>query len=102
MRRWLPLAPSNATVQPQQPGTASRFGHGAGWLVRLSLWGYLLVRNLHELDIHSGIISPLGKLMPIYAPAEHHDLHHSKPTKGNYASTFELWDRVLGTYWRPR
>lgn len=67
-----------------------------------TLWGYLLVRNLHELDIHSGIISPLGKLMPIYAPAEHHDLHHSKPTKGNYASTFELWDRVLGTYWRPR
>ena len=67
-----------------------------------TLWGYLVVRNLHELDIHSGIISPLGKLMPIYAPAEHHDLHHAKPTKGNYASTFELWDRVLGTYWRPR
>ena len=67
-----------------------------------TLWSYLIVRNLHELDIHSGIISPLGKLIPVYAPAEHHDLHHSKPTKGNYASTFELWDRLLGTYWRPR
>ena len=67
-----------------------------------TLWAYLLVRNLHELDVHSGIVSPLGKLIPIYAPAEHHDLHHSKPTKGNYASTLELWDRVLGTYWRPR
>ena len=33
-----------------------------------TLWAYLLVRNLHELDIHSGIISPLGKLMPDLCP----------------------------------
>jgi len=66
-----------------------------------TLWGYLLVRNLHELDVHSGIKSPLGKLIPIYAASEHHDLHHAKPTKGNYATTLELWDRLLGTFWRP-
>ena len=66
-----------------------------------SLWAYLLVRNLHELDVHSGIKSPLGKWIPLYAPAEHHDLHHAKPTKGNFASTLTFWDNVLGTYWRP-
>lgn len=66
-----------------------------------SLWAYALIRNLHELDVHSGIKSPLGKLIPLYAPAEHHDLHHAKPTKGNFASTLTFWDNVLGTYWRP-
>jgi len=66
-----------------------------------TLWTYLLIRNLHELDVHSGIKSPLGKLLPIYAAAEHHDLHHAKPTKGNYSATLEIWDHLLGTYWRP-
>jgi sterol desaturase/sphingolipid hydroxylase (fatty acid hydroxylase superfamily) len=66
-----------------------------------TLWLYLLVRNLHELDVHSGIKSPLGLKVPLYAPAEHHDLHHAKPTKGNYASTLTLWDKVFRTHWRP-
>lgn len=66
-----------------------------------TFWAYLILRNLHELDIHSGIHSPIGRLVPMYAAAEHHDLHHAKPTKGNYASTLTFWDRVLGTYWRP-
>jgi len=66
-----------------------------------TLWTYLLIRNLHELDVHSGIRSPVGTLIPLYAEAEHHDLHHAKPTKGNYASTLTFWDRVLGTYYRP-
>ena len=72
-----------------------------GSVPALTLWVYVLVRNLHELDVHSGIKSPFGKRVPIYAASEHHDLHHAKPTKGNYATTFELWDRMLGTYWRP-
>jgi len=72
-----------------------------GTIPAWTLWGYLLIRNLHELDVHSGIKSPLGKLIPIYAASEHHDLHHAKPTKGNYATTLELWDRLLGTFWRP-
>ncbi len=72
-----------------------------GLLPAWTLWGYLLVRNLHELDVHSGIKSPLGSIIPIYAAAEHHDLHHAKPTKGNYATTLELWDHIFGTYWRP-
>jgi len=72
-----------------------------GLIPAWTLWGYLLVRNLHELDVHSGIKSPVGGFIPIYAAAEHHDLHHAKPTKGNYATTLEIWDRILGTYWRP-
>ena len=66
-----------------------------------TLWAYLLVRNLHELDIHSGIKSWIGLHLPLYAPAEHHDLHHAKPGKGNYASTFTLWDKLFKTHWRP-
>ena len=66
------------------------------------LWTYLLVRNLHELDVHSGIRSPFGTIIPLYAEAEHHDMHHAKPRKGNYASTLTLWDRVFGTYYRPK
>ena len=72
-----------------------------GLIPAWTLWGYLLVRNLHELDVHSGIKSPLGRLIPLYASTEHHDLHHAKPTKGNYATTLELWDRLMGTHWRP-
>ena len=66
-----------------------------------TLWAYLLVRNLHELDIHSGIRSILPAHVPLYAPAEHHDLHHERPGKGNYASTLLLWDKVFKTHWRP-
>ncbi len=59
--------------------------------------GWAALRTTHELDIHSGIRSWLSRALPVLAPTEHHDLHHAKPTKGNYASTFRLWDRVLGT-----
>ncbi len=55
------------------------------------------IRNLHELDIHSGIkSSKITSFIPFYGSTEHHDLHHSK-NKGNYASTFTIWDKVFGT-----
>jgi len=66
-----------------------------------TFWGYLLIRNLHELDVHSGIRSLVGEHIPLYGLTEHHDLHHARPTHGNYCSTFTLWDRVFKTYWRP-
>jgi len=66
-----------------------------------TLWSFAIIRNVHELDIHSGMRSVLGPYIPLYGLTEHHDLHHSKPTKGNFSSTFTFWDRVLGTYWRP-
>ena len=62
-----------------------------------AFWAMSALRNLHELDIHSGIkSSKITSLIPFYGTTEHHDLHHSK-NRGNYASTFTLWDKVFGT-----
>ncbi len=62
-----------------------------------SFWIYLIVRNLHEIHIHSGIkTSWIKYFIPFYGDNEHHDLHHAK-RDGNYASTFVLWDRIMGT-----
>lgn len=59
-------------------------------------WAFAAVRNLHELEIHSGLKSVLGQYIPFYGTTEHHDLHHSK-LKGNYASTFSFWDKIFKT-----
>jgi len=66
-----------------------------------AFWSYILVRNIHELDIHSGIRSLVGHHIPLFGLTEHHDLHHSKPTMGNFSSTLLIWDVVFGTMWRP-
>ena len=59
---------------------------------------YSGLRNIHELDIHSGL--PSGRLaswVPWFGPAEHHDMHHARPNSGNYGSTFLWWDMWFGT-----
>ncbi len=62
-----------------------------------ALWAMMALRNLHELDIHSGIkSSKTVSAIPFYGTTEHHDLHHSR-NKGNYASTFTIWDKIFGT-----
>jgi len=62
-----------------------------------SFWIYLILRNLHEIHIHSGIKTSFIKyVLPFYGDNEHHDLHHAK-RDGNYSSTFVLWDRIMGT-----
>ena len=62
-----------------------------------SFWLLLIIRNLHELDIHSGLKSnPLIKYFPFAGTNEHHDLHHSI-FDGNYASSFVLLDKVFKT-----
>lgn len=61
-----------------------------------AFWVYGLIRNLHEVKIHSGLRSPLANHIPFLSPAENHDLHHSR-VNGNYASMFTVWDRVFGT-----
>ena len=62
-----------------------------------AFWTMSALRNLHELDIHSGIkSSKIASVIPFYGTTEHHDLHHSR-NKGNYASTFTIWDKVFGT-----
>lgn len=69
----------------------------AGEMSAFVLVGWQAWRTLHELDIHSGLRSPLTRALPLWAGMKHHDLHHAKPTKGNYASSLTLWDRVFGT-----
>ena len=66
-----------------------------------AFWAFAFWRNFHELDIHSGLRSSLGNLIPFYGTTEHHDRHHMKKTQGNYASTFTIWDRALKTYIPP-
>ena len=62
-----------------------------------SFWIYLVIRNFHEIHIHSGIqTSLLSKIIPFYGTNEHHDIHHAK-RDGNYSSTFVLWDKLLKT-----
>ena len=62
-----------------------------------AFWTMIALRNLHELDIHSGVKSSKATAaIPFYGTAEHHDLHHSR-NKGNYASTFTFWDKIFGT-----
>lgn len=61
------------------------------------LIGWQSWRVLHELDIHSGLRSPLTARIPLWASMKHHDLHHARPTQGNYASSFTIWDKVFGT-----
>jgi|GEM_PF-248958 len=62
-----------------------------------SFWAYAIFRTVHELDAHSGIKSAVFTRVPLIAEAEHHDLHHAKPTLGNYATALKLWDKILKT-----
>lgn len=69
----------------------------AGEMSAFVLVGWQVWRTLHEIDIHSGLRSPLTAALPLWAGMKHHDLHHARPTLGNYASSLTLWDRLLGT-----
>ena len=58
---------------------------------------YLVIRNMHEIHIHSGIkTSLIHKILPFYGTNEHHDMHHAY-LNGNYASAFSFWDRMFKT-----
>ena len=62
-----------------------------------SLWGFVIWRQAHELNIHSGLKSlVLHRIFPI-SPTESHDLHHARPNSGNYGSLFGFWDLAMGT-----
>jgi methylsterol monooxygenase len=62
-----------------------------------AFWGFVVWRQAHELNIHSGIKSVvLHRLFPI-SPTENHDLHHARPNCGNYGSLFGFWDLAMGT-----
>ena len=62
----------------------------------IAFWSYQFIRNLHELDVHSGFKSVIAKHIPFWGETEHHDLHHEK-LNGNYATTFTFWDYIFNT-----
>ena len=61
-----------------------------------AFWAYGFLRNIHEMNIHSGIHSFINPYIPFLKNSEDHDLHHSR-VKGNYSSMFTVWDRVFET-----
>lgn len=70
---------------------------GFGWEISVwAFWAYSAFRNIHEIDIHSGVASVLFKYVPFWGTVEHHHRHHSH-SRGNYASTFTYLDRLFGT-----
>jgi methylsterol monooxygenase len=65
-------------------------------LVTMYVW--IILRLFQAIDAHSGYDFPwsLRHFLPVWAGADHHDLHHEKFI-GNYASSFRWWDYVLDT-----
>lgn len=61
-----------------------------------AFWVFGLLRNLHEIHIHSDLELPIISKIPFISTTKHHDDHHSKLT-GNYSSTFSWLDRLFKT-----
>ena len=61
-----------------------------------AFWLYQVIRNIHELDVHSGFKSKISQWIPYWGETEHHDKHHEL-LKGNYATTFTFWDDFFNT-----
>ena len=61
-----------------------------------AFWIFGLLRNLHEIHIHSNIELPLISKIPLLSKTKHHDDHHAY-LDGNYASTFVWMDRIFKT-----
>lgn len=68
-----------------------------GGLNAWSFWSFVIWRQAHELNIHSGVKSAWLHKVLFISPAENHDLHHAKPHCGNYGSLFSIWDQLMGT-----
>ena len=68
-----------------------------GGILPFSFVIFTIIKQLHEISIHSGTKSSvIIKKIPFYGTNEHHDTHH-KMLKGNYASTFNIWDKIFNT-----
>ncbi|KJK80177.1 hypothetical protein H634G_04416 [Metarhizium anisopliae BRIP 53293] len=65
-------------------------------LVTMYVW--IILRLFQAIDAHSGYDFPwsLRHILPFWAGADHHDMHHEKFI-GNYASSFRWWDFFLDT-----
>ncbi|KAH6979446.1 fatty acid hydroxylase superfamily-domain-containing protein [Fusarium venenatum] len=69
-----------------------------GELHLFTMYTWIVLRLFQAIDSHSGYDFPwsLRHILPIWAGAHHHDLHHEKFI-GNYASSFTWWDYCLDT-----
>ena len=66
----------------------------------LNAWtflGYSTLRQIHELNVHSGMRSPIASRLRFVGTAEQHDQHHARPSSGNYGTAFRFLDHLLGT-----
>lgn len=72
-------------------------GHLSAWVI----WCYAAMRQIHELNLHSGLRSVINVRVPFLGTTDHHDLHHARPNSGNYGAASSLWDRLMGTMARP-
>ena len=61
-----------------------------------SFWIFGVLRNLHEIQIHSDVEIPILCKLPFISKTRNHDDHHARLT-GNYASTFTWMDRIFNT-----
>lgn len=73
----------------------------------LSAWVWNVISVIMSVDDHCGYDIPFGPFAlcsraGIVGGARHHDLHHLRPTKGNYAPYFTFWDRLCGTHFDGR
>ena len=64
----------------------------------LTMYIWIVLRLFQAIDAHSGYEFPwsLHHVLPFWAGADHHDIHHEK-FLGNYSSSFRWWDAALGT-----
>jgi len=64
----------------------------------LTMYCWIVLRLFQAIDAHSGYEFPwsLHHFFPVWAGAEHHDVHHERFI-GNYASSFRWWDYVMDT-----
>lgn len=61
-----------------------------------ALWIFGILRNLHEIHIHSDLELPFFSKIPFLSKTKHHDDHHAH-LNGNYSSTFNWMDRIFKT-----
>lgn len=64
----------------------------------LTMYIWIVLRLFQAIDAHSGYEFPwsLHNILPFWAGADHHDVHHEK-FLGNYSSSFRWWDVAFGT-----
>ncbi|KAK0111384.1 C-4 sterol methyl oxidase [Cadophora gregata] len=64
----------------------------------LTMYLWIAARLFQAIDAHSGYDFPwsLHHIIPFWAGAEHHDVHHERFI-GNYASSFRWWDYLMDT-----